>query len=109
MSNTVALTIEELRHHHPLPPPSQDDKYGHGQLLLVAGSRQTPGSAVIAAIAALRSGCGKVSIATSEEVAAHIALEALEARVIGYRSIPRRVGDRELPQVIAVAQPPDAA
>lgn len=81
MSGPTPLTIDELER-HPLPRPSHDDKYGHGQLLLIAGSRQTPGSAVIAATAALRAGCGKVTIATSADVAAHIALQAPEARVL---------------------------
>lgn len=82
MSDPLPLTLEELER-HPLPPATQDDKYGHGQLLLIAGSRQTPGSAVIAATAAQRAGCGKITIATSQEVTAHVALQSLEARVIG--------------------------
>ena len=82
MSDPLPLTPDELDR-HPLPPVTQDDKYGHGQLLLIAGSRQTPGSAVIAATAAQRASCGKITIATSEEVAAHIALQSLEARVVG--------------------------
>ena len=81
MIEPVPLTVEELQR-HPLPGPAQDDKYGHGQLLLAAGSRQTPGSAVIAATAAMRAGCGKVTIATSAEVAPHIALQVPEARVL---------------------------
>lgn len=81
MSEPTSLTIDELRR-HPLPAPGQHDKYGHGQLLLVAGSRQTPGSAVIAATAAMRAGCGKVTIATSAEVAPHIALQMPEARLL---------------------------
>ncbi len=82
MSGPTPLTPDELRR-HPLPPLTHQDKYGHGQLLLVAGSRQTPGSAMIAATAAMRSGCGKVTIATSAEVAPHIALQVPEARVLG--------------------------
>jgi len=81
MSEPRPLTIDELKR-HPLPPPSHEDKYAHGQLLLVAGSRQTPGSAVIAATAAQRSGCGKITIATSAEVAPQIALQSPEARVL---------------------------
>lgn len=82
MSDPLPLTPDELGR-HPLPPVAQDDKYGHGQLLLLAGSRQTPGSAVIAATAAQRAGCGKVTVATSAEVATPIALQLLEARVVG--------------------------
>lgn len=82
MNDPLPLTPDELGR-HPLPPVTQNDKYGHGQLLLIAGSRQTPGSAVIAATAAQRAGGGKITIATSQEVAAHIALQSLEARVVG--------------------------
>lgn len=82
MSGPFPLTPDELGR-HPLPPVAQDDKYAHGQLLLIAGSRQTPGSAVIAATAAQRVGCGRITIATSEEVATPVALQSLETRVIG--------------------------
>lgn len=76
-----ALTPAELEH-FPLPPVEEADKNAHGRLLLVAGSRETPGSAAIAATAALRSGCGKVTIATVEGVAPHVALAVPEARVL---------------------------
>ncbi|HEY0628800.1 MAG TPA: NAD(P)H-hydrate dehydratase [Sphingomicrobium sp.] len=68
---------------HPLPPIEEGDKDSHGKLLLIAGSNQTPGSAVIAATAALRSGCGKVRIMTVEPMAAPIATAVPEAMVMG--------------------------
>ena len=49
----------------PLPPVVQASKDERGKLLIIAGSRNTPGAAAIAATAAMRAGCGKVSIATS--------------------------------------------
>jgi ADP-dependent NAD(P)H-hydrate dehydratase len=76
------LDPDELRR-RPLPPIEDSDKYSHGALLVIAGSRDTPGSAVITATAALRSGCGKVTIATIEPMAPHAAMEGPEARVIG--------------------------
>ena len=76
------LTSEELKR-HPLPRHENSDKYAHGALLLIAGSRETPGSAAIAATAAMRSGCGKVTTATVEPIAPHIALAVPEARVLG--------------------------
>lgn len=81
MSHCSALTLAELKR-HPLPPVEGADKDAHGRLLLIAGSQQTPGSAAIAATAALRSGCGKVSIATVEPMAPHIALAVPEALLI---------------------------
>jgi len=76
-----ALTRAELKR-FPLPLVEEADKDAHGRLLLIAGSRETPGSAAIAATAALRSGCGKVTIATVEGVAANVALAVPEARVL---------------------------
>lgn len=78
----TALTREELDRHK-LPPVVEADKDGHGRLLVVAGSRNTPGSAAITATSAMRSGCGKVTIATVESMAPHIALAVPEALVLG--------------------------
>lgn len=101
-SRPAALTRAELDR-HPLPPVAEADKDAHGRLLVVAGSRDTPGSAAITATAALRSGCGKVTIATVESMAPHIALAVPEALVLGLaetregafaRSAIRTVTDR---------------
>jgi hydroxyethylthiazole kinase-like uncharacterized protein yjeF len=81
MNRCIALTPDELKQ-HPLPPVRESDKDAHGKLLVVAGSSQTPGSAVITATAAMRSGCGKVSIATVEPMAPHIAMAVPEALLI---------------------------
>jgi len=78
----AALTKAELQN-HPLPPVVEANKNERGKLLVVAGSRNTPGSAAIAATAAMRSGCGKVTIATVESMAPHIALAVPEALVLG--------------------------
>lgn len=76
------LTRAELAR-HPLPPVAEADKDAHGRLLVVGGSRNTPGSAVITATSAMRSGCGKVTIATVASMAPHIALAMPEALVLG--------------------------
>ena len=99
----TALTPAELKR-HPLPPITAGDKDSHGRLLLIAGSRQTPGSAAIAAIAALRSGTGKVSIATVEPMAPHVAMAVPEALVIALPTgrdggISRDAVDRILDEV----------
>lgn len=109
MTDPAPLTVEELGR-HPLPPVGQEDKYARGTLLLVAGSRQTPGSAVVAATAAQRAGCGKVTIATSAEVAPHIALQMPEARVL-WLAEGRRGGlaHSALPELMEHAGSADAA
>lgn len=67
----------------PLPPLSEDaDKEARGRILVIAGSREIPGAAVLAATAALRAGAGKLAIATGASVAAQMAFAMPEARVI---------------------------
>lgn len=58
------------------------DKEDRGQVLVVAGSREIPGAALLAATAALRAGAGKLTIATGRGMAAHLALAVPESRVI---------------------------
>ena len=113
MSRCVPLTLEELKR-HPLPPVEAGDKDAHGKLLLIAGSRQTAGSALIAATAALRSGCGKVHIATIEPMAPHLAMAVPEALLLslpmgrhggvsrsGVGKIVKQLGDYEYDAVVA--------
>jgi hydroxyethylthiazole kinase-like uncharacterized protein yjeF len=67
----------------PLPPLSQDaDKEARGRIVVIAGSREIPGAAVLAATAALRVGAGKLVIATGRSVAEPMAFAMPEARVI---------------------------
>jgi ADP-dependent NAD(P)H-hydrate dehydratase len=55
---------------------------GDGSVLVVAGSRQLPGAAILSAVAALRAGAGKVRIATPASVAVAIGAAVPESRVI---------------------------
>ena len=67
------------------PLPALDDtadKEARGRIVLVAGSREIPGAAVLAAAAALRVGAGKLAIATGASVAQQMAFAMPEARVI---------------------------
>lgn len=73
------------------PLPAADDaldKEHRGQVLVVAGSREIPGAALLAATAALRAGAGKLTIATAQSVAPGLALLLPEARVIGLPESP---------------------
>lgn len=66
-----------------LPMPGSDaDKEVRGHVLIVAGSREIPGAALLAASAAMRAGAGKLTVATAESVAIELALALPEARVI---------------------------
>jgi hydroxyethylthiazole kinase-like uncharacterized protein yjeF len=68
----------------PLPEIADDaDKEDRGRILVLAGSREIPGAALLAATAALRAGAGKLVIATAASVASAMALCMPEARVVG--------------------------
>jgi len=62
-------------------PDADGGKEGRGQVLVVGGSRRTPGSVLLAAEAALRSGAGKVQVATVESVAVAVSVALPEALV----------------------------
>lgn len=77
------ITAAVLRH-WPLPQPRFDsDKEARGHVLVVAGSAEMPGAALLAAEAALRAGAGKLTVATAASVAPHLGAILPEARVIG--------------------------
>lgn len=59
------------------------DKELRGRVLLIAGSREIPGAALLAAQAALRAGAGKVMVATAQSVAMQVAVTMPELRVVG--------------------------
>ena len=67
----------------PLPAVVDGDKETKGRILIIAGSREVPGAALLAARAAMRAGAGKLRIATVESIAPHVAVAMPEAMVIG--------------------------
>ena len=69
---------------HPLPPVIDGDKETKGRILVVAGSREVPGAALLAATAAMRAGAGKLRIATVESVAPQLGMAMPEAMVVGF-------------------------
>jgi hydroxyethylthiazole kinase-like uncharacterized protein yjeF len=69
----------------PLPHvPEDSGKEERGRLLVIAGSRELAGAALLAGHAALRAGAGKLQIGTAESIAAQLAVAMPEARVIGH-------------------------
>jgi len=68
---------------HPLPPVIDGDKETKGRILVVAGSRDVPGAALLAATAAMRAGAGKLRIATVESAATALGMAMPEAMVCG--------------------------
>ena len=68
---------------HPLPPVVDGGKDTKGRILVIAGSRDVPGGALLAATAAMRAGAGKLRIATVESAAGTLGLAMPEAMVVG--------------------------
>ena len=67
----------------PLPTVVGGDKDRHGQILIVASSRDVPGAALLTATAAMRAGAGKLQIATVASIAPMLGLAMPEAMVVG--------------------------
>ena len=82
MNEPRELSRSELRH-FPLPPWRDTDKDEHGRLLICGGSATVPGSAILSANSAFRSGAGKVRLATAQSVGPGIALLIPELLVVG--------------------------
>ena len=82
MSGTTPLDRAALEK-HPLPPVIDGDKETKGRILILAGSRAVPGAALLAAVAAMRAGAGKLRIATVESAAMPLAVAMPEAMVFG--------------------------
>ncbi len=84
MSKAVPID-EALLKQFALPPLDEDgSKEDRGRLLVIAGSRGLAGAALLAGLAALRAGAGKLQIGTSESLSTALAVAVPEARVIGY-------------------------
>lgn len=76
------LTTAVLKQ-HPLPVPEEGSKDERGSTLILGGSASVPGAALLAGVAALRVGAGKLKIATAGSAAVGMALAVPEAMVIG--------------------------
>src|SRR3954447_18259689 len=58
----LELTSDVLRQ-MPLPTPREGDKKARGDVLLIGGSVEVPGAALLAGTAALRAGAGRLRVA----------------------------------------------
>lgn len=82
--NSPETLDRDLLRSFPLPHlPEDSDKEGRGRLLVIAGSRELAGAALLAGTGGLRAGAGKLQIATGASVAALLGVAVPEALVIG--------------------------
>ncbi|WP_229072372.1 NAD(P)H-hydrate dehydratase [Actinoplanes sp. DH11] len=73
-------------------PDLEGDKESRGRVLVIGGARRTPGAVLLAGVAALRAGAGKLQIAVAAESAVALSIAVPEAKVVG---------------VAAAGEPPD--
>ncbi len=64
-------------------PTGTTDKKERGTVLIVGGSRSTPGAVLLAGIAALRAGAGRLQLAVTDSTAAALSIAVPEAAVVG--------------------------
>jgi ADP-dependent NAD(P)H-hydrate dehydratase len=90
-------------------PAATGGKEGRGRTLIVGGSAETPGAVILAAEAALRSGAGKLQVATAASVATSLAVAVPEALVRGLDETPSgAVASRAADQVVELASSADS-
>ena len=93
---------------HPLPPIVDGDKETKGRILVLAGSRDVPGAALLAAEAAMRVGAGKLRIATVESAAMPLGVAMPEAMVIGFPEDDGAFDDNAVGRIAELAADVDA-
>lgn len=64
-------------------PGGGSSKNDRGSVLVVGGARKTPGAALLAGVAALRSGAGRLTLAVAESTAVQLAVGFPESGVVG--------------------------
>src|SRR4051794_37972993 len=83
-SDDALIVTPQLLRGWELPQPgSSSDKGERGSIVVIGGSPTTPGAALLAGVAALRAGAGKLAIITAESVAAPLGVAVPEAAVVG--------------------------
>ena len=84
MKNAPRRVTPALLKAWPLPDMAKaEGKEARGRVLVVGGSRDIPGAVWLAGVAALRTGAGKLHIATAREAAIALAVALPEAKVTG--------------------------
>lgn len=81
---TTTVTEELLREWAPPQPDPDGSKHDRGTVLVVGGAASTPGAVLLAGLAALRVGAGRLQVATCERTAVALGVAVPEAMVTGY-------------------------
>jgi hydroxyethylthiazole kinase-like uncharacterized protein yjeF len=78
----AALDRVTLQAQWPLPADVDGDKHRRGTVLVIGGSDRTPGAVILAGIAALRMGAGRLQVATVERCVLAVGVRVPEALVV---------------------------
>jgi ADP-dependent NAD(P)H-hydrate dehydratase len=81
-SRSEEVITPRLLRDWPLPDPT-GDKNSRGTVLVVGGSRYTPGAVLLAGVAALRAGAGRLQLGVTATTAPALSIEVPEAMVVG--------------------------
>lgn len=92
----------------PLPEPGSD-KNARGEILVVGGSRSTPGAVLLAGTAALRAGAGKLVLATAASTQPALGVAVPEAGVHGLAETAEgEVSPERATSIVALCSTADA-
>jgi len=84
MSKTCEKRLSPHQYAKLIVEPAEDaNKYSRGRLLVVAGSEQYPGAAILTSLAATRSGAGYVTLAAPKSIVPIAQANLLTAPVVG--------------------------
>lgn len=84
MSDTPTVDGTALRQRWPLPDPNDaESKHDRGSITVIGGAASTPGAVLLAGLAALRVGAGRLTVATVATTAPALAVAVPEAAVVG--------------------------
>lgn len=81
------LVTPTLLRNWPLPGGGSS-KEDRGSVLVIGGARKTPGAALLAGLAALRAGAGRLTLGVAESAAIHLAIALPESGVVGLAETP---------------------
>jgi hydroxyethylthiazole kinase-like uncharacterized protein yjeF len=87
MSDLLALDRAWMRA-HPLPLPGDGGKEERGRVLVVGGELALAGAVLLAGVAALRAGAGKLQLALAADAAVAVGVAVPEARVFALPQTP---------------------
>jgi hydroxyethylthiazole kinase-like uncharacterized protein yjeF len=96
----IEVTPERLSAWPPPPVDEATDKEARGRVLVLGGSAQVAGAAILAGVAALRVGAGKLQIGAPQSVASALAISVPESRVFALPQTPQGELAREAGDMI---------